>query len=548
LRAHDDRTRAISEAVSVIAHRLGHDDLTCPVCTSEFPPGRLAALATQQSAADARPASQLATALAKARVESEGLRRQMVDVERAIAELEQLQASLATLRAREQELRQQLVEAGGSADGVYDQSETLRLEQELVETDAKLAASDTPEQIDARLKEAEAVLRAEQTKRGTLQQSRDAADEDVETARTTLRQHAEIWTDEKGLLVDLDNEQAAIESQLSDLSSRIFVERSAAEEARLARDSYREAEVRETEAQTASNARLDSLADTRSALVKRWMDAGQSGEPDTARVAQRRARIKERGAQLEQLRATQQQLVAGYRKWMSDEQLRRLEARIADIVRNENAATDLDVRRLLERRAEEARRELEFAQRARDRIDAVGSQLQQRAESYADDVLVPLNATIQRFARTLMTWADASIIYRAEHHVTRSELRPGIVRSEADGSVTQLEMNPNLYFSEGQLSALSVAALLAASTTFGWSRWRGLLLDDPLQHNDVIHASAFMDLLRQMVRELGYQVILSTHDSSEAEFLGRKCRSAGIPYHVHELVPQGEDGLISNVA
>lgn len=98
------------------------------------------------------------------------------------------------------------------------------------------------------------------------------------------------------------------------------------------------------------------------------------------------------------------------------------------------------------------------------------------------------------------------------------------------------------------MQALSVAALLAASTTFGWSRWRGLLLDDPLQHNDVIHASAFMDLLRQMVRELGYQVILSTHDSSEAEFLGRKCRSAGIPYHVHELVPQGEGGLISNVA
>jgi exonuclease SbcC len=548
LREHDDRTRAISEAVSVIAHRLGHDDLTCPVCASEFSPGRLAALATQQSSADTLPASQLATALAEARVESEGFRRQIVDVERATAELDQLQASIATLRALEQELRQQLVEAGGSADGVYDQSETLFLEQELVKTDAKLAANDTPEQIDVRLKEAEAVLTAELTKRGTLQQSRDAADEYFEAARTTLRQHAEIWTDEKGLLVDLENERTAIERQLSDLSSSISVERAAVDEARLARDSHREAEVRESEAQTASNARLDSLFNTRSALVKRWMDAGQSGEPDTARVAQRRARIKECSTQLEQVRARQQQLVAGYRKWMSDEHLRRLEARIAESVRNENVAADFDVRRLLESRAEEARRELEFTQRARDRIDAVGSQLQQRAESYADDVLAPLNATIQRFARTLMTWADASIIYRAEHHVTRSELRPGIVRSEADGSVTQLEMNPNLYFSEGQLSALSVAALLAASTTFGWSRWRGLLLDDPLQHNDVIHASAFMDLLRQMVRDLGYQVILSTHDSSEAEFLGRKCRSAGISYHVHELVPQGEGGLISNVA
>jgi ABC-type nitrate/sulfonate/bicarbonate transport system ATPase subunit len=93
-----------------------------------------------------------------------------------------------------------------------------------------------------------------------------------------------------------------------------------------------------------------------------------------------------------------------------------------------------------------------------------------------------------------------------------------------------------------------VSALLAASTTFSWSRWRGLLLDDPLQHNDVIHASAFMDLLRKMVQELRYQIILSTHDSAEAAFLGRKCHSAGIPYRVHELVPRGEEGLISAVA
>lgn len=63
--------------------------------------------------------------------------------------------------------------------------------------------------------------------------------------------------------------------------------------------------------------------------------------------------------------------------------------------------------------------------------------------------------------------------------------------------------------------------------------------------NDVIHASAFMDLLRQMVRELGYQIILSTHDSAEAEFLVRKCRSTGIPFHIHELLPRGESGLVS---
>ena len=181
-------------------------------------------------------------------------------------------------------------------------------------------------------------------------------------------------------------------------------------------------------------------------------------------------------------------------------------------------------------------------------MKAIVSQLQAQADAYAERVLQPLNKTIDRFGRVLLAWSDATIVNRAEHHATRSELRQSIVRTDAEGRIVPLEMNPNLYFSEGQLSALSVAALLAASTTFQWSRWRCLLMDDPLQHNDVIHATAFMDLVRQLVRCLGYQVIMSTHDSAEAAFLIRKCQSARIPFIVHELLPPGNDGLISEAA
>ena len=217
-------------------------------------------------------------------------------------------------------------------------------------------------------------------------------------------------------------------------------------------------------------------------------------------------------------------------------------------ISEKQVATEAEATERLQADVSQAQVQLDLAQRARDRMEDVGAKMQSRAEEFADDVLKPLNDTIQRFSRTLMTWSDSSIIYRAEHHATRSELRPAIIHTDADGTTSQLEINPNYFFSEGQLSALSVSALLAASTTFSWSRWRGLLLDDPLQHNDIIHASAFMDLLRQMVRELGYQVILSTHDSSEAEFLARKCRSAGIPFQVHELLPRGDAGLVSAVA
>ena len=548
LRRHDERVQALSEAVSTIAHRLGHNDTSCPVCATEFPPGRLVVLARARSSADATPAAGLATALAKARVRAEDIGRSIAKADRDIAEHEQLLAALAAQRAREEDLRQQLVEKGGFSDQIYDESDALRLHHDLNAIDERLSATPTPEQLQASIDEAEAALRAETVKRVSLERGRTLAADGIETARAALLQYPDLWSPAGELLVDLDSEQAAAEEHARTVGEQIAQAQGHLNNARNERDALRESEARDAQVGAATDSRLNALVKERQELTRKWVETGQNGEPDATRLAQHRSRVAERATRLESLRVRQERLVAGFRKWLSDEQLRERERQIATGLETEGVASEAEVTRNLTRRVASAQRALELAQSARERMDRVGSLMQERAEGFTEQVLAPLNATIQRFTRTLMTWSDASIIYRAEHHVTRSELRPGIVMLDADGSMTQLEMNPNFYFSEGQLSALSVSALLAASTTFGWSRWRGLLLDDPLQHNDVIHASAFMDLLRQMVRELGYQIIMSTHDSTEAEFLGRKCRSARIPYHVHELIPRGEDGLVSAAA
>jgi len=79
------------------------------------------------------------------------------------------------------------------------------------------------------------------------------------------------------------------------------------------------------------------------------------------------------------------------------------------------------------------------------------------------------------------------------------------------------------------MAALAVSMLCAANLTFPWSRWPGLILDDPLQHNDVIHAAAFADMLCNLIRAKRYQVFLSTHDLAQAEFLRRKFSAASVP-------------------
>jgi len=548
LRSHDERAQTMAEAVSRIAHQLSHEDTSCPVCATPFEFGQLKTLALANASVDTAPAAELGSALAAAKVRREDVNRQLAEVDHRLAEHAQLVTALSTEQAREANLVQQLVEAGGAADAHYDDTAVIALRASLDALDRQISEGPSQDVLDAGLADAQAAIEAERVKRVSLERVLANASSDLETARALLTQHSEFWTPGGGLLIPLAEEDAATQAEARAVGEQLLADQEELDSARVARDSFAASINREDVSLATTNAELDKLADTRRDLVRRWSELGQTGDPDPARVAQLRSQVTERLARAEPIVSTHADLVNGLRIWQNDQQLQMREGAIAATIREKGVATEAEATEKLQADVAAAQAQLEIAQRARDRMEEVGAKMQARAEEFADDVLKPLNDTIQRFSRTLMTWSDSSIIYRAEHHATRSELRPAIIHTGTDGTTSQLEINPNYFFSEGQLSALSVSALLAASTTFSWSRWRGLLLDDPLQHNDIIHASAFMDLLRQMVRELGYQVILSTHDSSEAEFLARKCRIAGIPFEVHELTPRGDAGLVSAVA
>jgi ABC-type nitrate/sulfonate/bicarbonate transport system ATPase subunit len=110
-------------------------------------------------------------------------------------------------------------------------------------------------------------------------------------------------------------------------------------------------------------------------------------------------------------------------------------------------------------------------------------------------------------------------------------------------AVYNTDLPPQLVLSEGQLAANGFSILCAASVAYPWSRWKALLLDDPLQHNDIIHAAAFVDLMRNLVERKGYQLLMSSHERSEAEFISRKFDSAGIPCSVLELTAPSRTGV-----
>ena len=123
---------------------------------------------------------------------------------------------------------------------------------------------------------------------------------------------------------------------------------------------------------------------------------------------------------------------------------------------------------------------------------AAGKLAQEAHRTYSESVLRPLETLVQRYALALSTFPAAA--------------------------------GPN----EGRRTAPDVAWLLSMSTAYPWSRWPALLLDEPLQQQELIHPAAFIEVLRNLVRERKYQIILSTRDEALADDMRRKMMAAGI--------------------
>jgi exonuclease SbcC len=162
--------------------------------------------------------------------------------------------------------------------------------------------------------------------------------------------------------------------------------------------------------------------------------------------------------------------------------------------------------------------------RLTEQLDAILQEQRERRATYYQEVLAPLNVLERRFVRalTVRTPFDVSLSQRTSRGATQLDLT-----SRFDGQANSPMLSAAHLLSEGQLAATAFTQVVSMSTAYRWSAWPALLLDDPVQHNDVLHVSAFVDLLRNLVRDQAYQVVLSTHDPEIANFISRKLRSDG---------------------
>lgn len=274
------------------------------------------------------------------------------------------------------------------------------------------------------------------------------------------------------------------------------------------------------------------------AATWRKLDFARSEEPDSLSIIVWTTTIKGVHEKLREADDLLKQLRDGRAaKALVDNHLTALE-RLRSAVNGAPNSERLQLRKEAEDRVAAKSRLAQATRETKEIAQAASSDILDELAEFNTSYMQPLDTLMKAINRAILCDPRVGIeLHVKNRRVEQSATKEGQVPTEI-GSI-----DPVLVHSEGQMAALSVSMLCAASLTYPWSRWRGLVLDDPLQHNDAIHSAAFADFICNLVDSRGYQVLLSTHDRAQAEFLRRKVASRNLPCAVLNLLGTGQDGV-----
>jgi hypothetical protein len=109
------------------------------------------------------------------------------------------------------------------------------------------------------------------------------------------------------------------------------------------------------------------------------------------------------------------------------------------------------------------------------------------------------------------------------------------------------DLNPQFLFSSGQRRATGLAFLLSVNLSLAWSRWRTVLLDDPVQHVDDFRTVHLAELAAQLVAE-DRQIICAVEDVALGELLARRLPIDKVGAAKRITLGSDEDGALAKIS
>ncbi|BDU21580.1 AAA family ATPase [Dyella sp. GSA-30] len=542
-------TGAISQAVTTIATHLPEDVCHCPVCATHFDQPSL--LRERASGAAERLAPLLVAQeqhVVRATEEREALTEELAEQRAVLARISDTEKKVVAEAAVNADLAAVL----GVAD-VLDVSAVTRLRDEALQSANRLSwRFRRLEHWRQRLNDVSGTPLAQALtgaikRRGDLVRAKESSDRHAGLARQAAEAALANVIAQEGMLgldsgtADHDHQDAYIAGETA------LAQAKAAADQAIKTLTETDAALSEARAKDASlTARMADLtlriADYRRAFDedrRAWGELGFTGtQPNQVEANGGKAALVRAIERLDRAKDILQQLTDSAAAWARQESHRSALERLREAIDGAPNSDRDQIRTAAETVAGTRRRLKEATTETKAIARAASADILDQVADFNAAYIEPLDDLMKQINLAILCDPRIGIDLQVKNKkIEQVAYKTGEV-PEGIGDI-----DPALVHSEGQMAALGVSMLAAASLTYPWSRWRALILDDPLQHNDAIHASAFADLMGNIVRDRRYQLLLSTHDVAQAEFLRRKFDSRGIPCSLLNLLGTGREGV-----
>lgn len=540
---------ALSAALSQLASHIHEDDTDCPVCRTQFEPGALKALADAAASGSDHRLAQADDALESLRATRPALSDEIRRIRGIVAAVDGLYLA-----------------ARAAADAVTNARASIA--QTLAttpESDLTALAAAKSRDADTALAAAEVALESLSANAAAATEQRSSVAADLEDliardgqSRTRLAQYMA----EDKACADRIAARNLSNATIGEIEARLTAER---ERGEVARDRLEQltgaastatADVqREQAALDFAQRELAAAEVTRETseqaarqMQQRWTRAGLNDIPSQADYYRGLSAMDALLTGLQSLAERQLALARDNEDTLLQSEIDEILASMRTTGGDDGVKDPTAYLAALQTKVEAARAAVKITTAARNAVKRYSEDLQKQADDFSARVLDPLNTVIDDFNEAMLSTPGESIQFKADTRVDATSFGMALrYREKVENAIeTKKDLPPQVVLSEGQLAANGFSILCAASTAYQWSRWRALLLDDPLQHNDIIHTAAFVDVMRNMVELNGYQLIMSSHDRGESEFIARKFDAAGLPCATVLLTAPSDRGVVWN--
>lgn len=522
--AYQEAAGAIRAAVSIVAERLPIGTQSCPVCMELHGEQKLRhRISVALQAID----PQLGVATSDLRLATEKLETAQKAQKETKSELANTQATRVrldeTIASIDSEIKTSKTNSlliGLELAEVQDRLDALQKEvdDESAELDAKRAAQEAPVSIDVMT---QLTISFNSAKRDLVECEEAATRMDDAIKDTT----AALNKLDPLVVKDVTIEQA--EQTLKSLEEEIRLSAAGIEETQAKKSAIARALLDVDAAITRIMQQLELDRGRFEAQRTKWESAGLVPPPSSEQLETAKEQLLQDKAKSEAARSKLSDIEMEISRIAEANSLATAQQEV-DAARGEHSESDHT--QILMEVLKNAQDEHALGSQRKNALDEFHAHLTGGIEKIRDkiaDVVPHWQAILRRIVQE-PRFSGTNLNYYKSRTKEHASIQVGL----GDGLVGVADIA-----SQAQMTDLQLSFMLSMATVHQWSPWKALLLDDPTQHHDLVHASSVFDVLRDFIAEHDFQVVLTTHDAQQARFLMRKLNNDGIDVRLWKLEP-----------